>query len=264
MNRSTVGITVPTGYSFNLDGTAIYLTMAALFIAEAMDKPFSLGEQVSLLVFMMIASKGAAGVTGAGLATLAGGLHTHRPDLVDGVGFIVGIDRMMSEARALTNFSGNAVATLLVGKWTRSLSTSARPARCCQARGPSTRRLSARKTVTTRTNWPSTCARTSIRRPPCESSATATPVASGGWHRAAVRDQGPAALLRGLRAISDASRGMTRARESRGGSGPARPLLQAGCGRSDGRARCWRCAPPCPAEQGLGEFADDGRNARAK
>lgn len=121
VSRSTVGITVPTGYSFNLDGTAIYLTMAALFIAEAMDKPFSFGEQISLLVFMMIASKGAAGVTGAGLATLAGGLHTHRPDLVDGVGFIVGIDRLMSEARALTNFAGNAVATLLVGKWTGSL-----------------------------------------------------------------------------------------------------------------------------------------------
>lgn len=121
VQRSTVGITVPTGYSFNLDGTAIYLTMSALFIAEAMDKPFTFGEQISLLVFMMIASKGAAGVTGAGLATLAGGLQSHRPDLVDGVGFIVGIDRMMSEARALTNFAGNAVATVLVGKWTGSL-----------------------------------------------------------------------------------------------------------------------------------------------
>jgi aerobic C4-dicarboxylate transport protein len=74
-------------------------------------------EQISLLLFMMIASKGAAGVTGAGLATLAGGLSAHRPDLVDGVGLIVGIDRFMSEARALTNFSGNAVATLLIGKW---------------------------------------------------------------------------------------------------------------------------------------------------
>ena len=77
--RPVVGITVPTGYSFNLDGTAIYLTMASLFIAEAMGKPLSLGEQISLLLFMMIASKGAAGVTGAGLATLAGGLQSHRP-----------------------------------------------------------------------------------------------------------------------------------------------------------------------------------------
>lgn len=121
VSRPVVGITVPTGYSFNLDGTAIYLTMASLFIAEAMDKPFSLSEQIGLLVFMIIASKGAAGVTGAGLATLAGGLQSHRPDLVDGVGFIVGIDRMMSEARALTNFAGNAIATVLVGTWTGQL-----------------------------------------------------------------------------------------------------------------------------------------------
>ncbi len=121
VSRPVVGITVPTGYSFNLDGTAIYLTMASLFIAEAMDKPFSIGQQISLLVFMIIASKGAAGVTGAGLATLAGGLQSHRPDLVDGVGFIVGIDRLMSEARALTNFAGNAVATVLIGTWTGQL-----------------------------------------------------------------------------------------------------------------------------------------------
>jgi aerobic C4-dicarboxylate transport protein len=117
ISRPVVGITVPTGYSFNLDGTAIYLTMASLFIAEAVGDPLTIGEQVSLLLFMIIASKGAAGVTGAGLATLAGGLSAHRPDLVEGVGLIVGIDRFMSEARALTNFSGNAVATVLIGKW---------------------------------------------------------------------------------------------------------------------------------------------------
>ena len=116
--RPVVGIVVPTGYSFNLDGTAIYLTMASLFVADAMGKPMSIGEQISLLVFMVIASKGAAGVTGAGLATLAGGLQAHRPDLLGGVGFIIGIDRFMSEARALTNFAGNAVATVLIGKWT--------------------------------------------------------------------------------------------------------------------------------------------------
>ncbi|MGH3664355.1 MAG: cation:dicarboxylate symporter family transporter [Micromonosporaceae bacterium] len=118
VSRPVVGVTVPTGYSFNLDGTAIYLTMASLFIASAMGDPMSIGEQIGLLLFMIVASKGAAGVTGAGLATLAGGLQTHRPDLVEGVGFIVGIDRFMSEARALTNFSGNAVATVLVGCWT--------------------------------------------------------------------------------------------------------------------------------------------------
>ena len=117
VSRPVVGIVVPTGYSFNLDGTAIYLTMASLFIAEAMGKPLSIGEQISLLLFMMIASKGAAGVTGAGLAVLTGGLQSHRPDLVDGVGLVVGIDRFMSEARAVTNFSGNAVATVLMGSW---------------------------------------------------------------------------------------------------------------------------------------------------
>ena len=119
VSQSVVGITVPTGYSFNLDGTAIYLTMASLYIAQAMDKPMSIGEQISLLLFMIVASKGAAGVTGAGLAVLAGGLSSHRPELLDGVGLIVGIDRFMSEARALTNFAGNAVATVLIGKWTR-------------------------------------------------------------------------------------------------------------------------------------------------
>ena len=117
VSRPVVGIVVPTGYSFNLDGTAIYLTMASLFIAEALGKPLSISEQISLLLFMMIASKGAAGVTGAGLAVLTGGLQSHRPDLVDGVGLIVGIDRFMSEARAVTNFSGNAVATVLIGNW---------------------------------------------------------------------------------------------------------------------------------------------------
>ena len=112
---------MPTGYSFNLDGTAIYLTMASLFIADAMGTRCRSGADLGLLVFMIIASKGAAGVSGAGLATLAGGLQSHRPDLLDGVGLIVGIDRFMSEARAVTNFSGNAVATLLVGTWTSTI-----------------------------------------------------------------------------------------------------------------------------------------------
>src|SRR4051794_36610615 len=121
VSQPVAGIVVPTGYSFNLDGTAIYLTMASLFIADALGKPMSVGEQIGLLLFMIIASKGAAGVTGAGLATLAGGLSAHRPDLLDGVGLTVGIDRFMSEARALTNFAGNAVATVLIGSWTGGL-----------------------------------------------------------------------------------------------------------------------------------------------
>ncbi|MBL0886006.1 cation:dicarboxylate symporter family transporter [Myceligenerans indicum] len=121
VSRPVVGITVPTGYSFNLDGTAIYLTMASLFVASALGTPLTVPEQIGMLAFMIIASKGAAGVTGAGLATLAGGLQTYRPDLVDGVGIIVGIDRFMSEARALTNFTGNAVATVVIGTWTREV-----------------------------------------------------------------------------------------------------------------------------------------------
>lgn len=121
VDKSTVGIVIPTGYSFNLDGTAIYLTMATLFIANVMGKPMSIGEQAALLVFMVIASKGAAAVTGGGLATLAGGIQSFRPDMIDGVAVVAGIDRFMSEARALTNFAGNSVATILVGKWTNSV-----------------------------------------------------------------------------------------------------------------------------------------------
>jgi len=121
VSRSTVGIVVPTGYSFNLDGTAIYLTMASLFIANSLGDPLSVSEQISLLVFMVIASKGAAGVSGAGLATLAGGLASHKPALLDGVGLIVGIDRFMSEARAVTNFIGNSVGTLVIGTWTHQV-----------------------------------------------------------------------------------------------------------------------------------------------
>lgn len=117
VSKAVVGVTVPTGYSFNLDGTAIYLTMSAIFVSNAMHMPMNLGEQLGLLVFMIIASKGAAGVTGAGLATLAAGLSAHKPALLNGMGVIVGIDKFMSEARALTNFTGNAVATFLIGKW---------------------------------------------------------------------------------------------------------------------------------------------------
>jgi aerobic C4-dicarboxylate transport protein len=121
VQRSTVGIVVPTGYSFNLDGTAIYLTMAALFVGDALNKPLSLGQQISLLLFMLIASKGTAAVSGASLATFAAGIQAHRPDLLDGVGLVIGVDRFMSEARALTNFAGNAVATVLIASWTNTI-----------------------------------------------------------------------------------------------------------------------------------------------
>ncbi|WAC93189.1 cation:dicarboxylate symporter family transporter [Mycobacterium sp. Aquia_213] len=119
VERGTVGVVVPIGYSFNLDGTAIYLTMATLFIADALGHPLGLRDQFWLLLYMMVASKGAAGISGAGLATLAEGLH--RLDLLGGTGLLVGVDRFMSEGRAITNFSGNAVATVLVGTWSKTI-----------------------------------------------------------------------------------------------------------------------------------------------
>ena len=116
--RPVVGIVVPAGYSFNLDGTCIYLTMAALFLGQATDAHFSLWEQLSLLAVLLLTSKGAAGVTGSGFITLAATLQTTgRKELVLAMALILGVDRFMSEARAITNFIGNAVATLVVAKW---------------------------------------------------------------------------------------------------------------------------------------------------
>jgi aerobic C4-dicarboxylate transport protein len=114
---SVVGLVVPTGYSFNLDGTNIYMTLAALFIAQACGIDLSLGEQLALLAVAMISSKGAAGVTGAGFITLAATLAVVPSVPVAGMALILGIDRFMSEARALTNFIGNAVACVVVARW---------------------------------------------------------------------------------------------------------------------------------------------------
>ncbi len=114
---SVVGLVVPMGYSFNLDGTNIYMTMAALFIAQATDTPLSLSQQLLLLGVAMISSKGAAGVTGSGFVTLAATLSVVPGIPVVGMGLILGIDRFMSECRALTNFIGNAVATIGVARW---------------------------------------------------------------------------------------------------------------------------------------------------
>jgi aerobic C4-dicarboxylate transport protein len=112
-----VRLVVPTGYSFNLDGTCIYLTMAALFVAEALDVPLSLGDELALLGVLLLTSKGAAGVTGSGFVTLAATLSSTGTVPVAGLTLLLGIDRFMSEARALTNFVGNAVATLVVARW---------------------------------------------------------------------------------------------------------------------------------------------------
>ena len=116
-DRSVVGLVVPMGYSFNLDGTNIYMTLAALFIAQAVGVDLSLGEQLTLLGVAMLSSKGAAGVTGAGFITLAATLSIVPSVPVAGLALILGIDRFMSECRSLTNFMGNAVATIVVARW---------------------------------------------------------------------------------------------------------------------------------------------------
>ena len=120
-DKPVVGLVVPTGYSFNLDGTNIYMTLAALFIAQACGVDLSLGDQLLLLAVAMLSSKGAAGVTGAGFITLAATLTVVPSVPVAGMALILGVDRFMSECRALTNFIGNAVATIVVAKWERGL-----------------------------------------------------------------------------------------------------------------------------------------------
>ncbi|WP_137886625.1 dicarboxylate/amino acid:cation symporter [Pseudomonas sp. 2FE] len=120
-NKSVVGLVIPTGYSFNLDGTSIYLTMAAVFIAQATDTPMGLVDQLTLLAVLLIASKGAAGITGSGFIVLAATLSAVGTLPVAGLALILGIDRFMSEARALTNLIGNGVATVVVAKWCKQL-----------------------------------------------------------------------------------------------------------------------------------------------
>src|SRR5881392_2947360 len=117
VKKSTVGLVIPTGYSFNLDGTSIYLTMAAVFVAQATNTPMTLGQQITLLTVLLLTSKGAAGVTGSGFIVLAATLSAVGHVPVAGLALILGIDRFMSEARALTNLIGNGVATVVVGKW---------------------------------------------------------------------------------------------------------------------------------------------------
>ncbi len=121
--KTVVGLVVPTGYSFNLDGTNIYMTLAALFIAQAVGIELSFGEQLTLVLVAMVSSKGAAGVTGAGFVILAATLSVIPSVPVAGMALILGIDRFMSECRALTNFIGNAVATIVVAKWEIALDT---------------------------------------------------------------------------------------------------------------------------------------------
>ncbi|MEO6018557.1 MAG: dicarboxylate/amino acid:cation symporter [Polaromonas sp.] len=119
--KTTVGLVIPTGYSFNLDGTSIYLTMAAVFIAQATNTPMTLTQEITLLAVLLLTSKGAAGITGSGFIVLAATLSAVGTVPVAGLALILGIDRFMSEARALTNLIGNGVATIVVAKWTDEL-----------------------------------------------------------------------------------------------------------------------------------------------
>ena len=123
VKKSTVGLVIPTGYSFNLDGTSIYLTMAAVFIDQATNTPMTLTQQLTLLAVLLLTSKGAAGVTGSGFIVLAATLSAVGHVPVAGLALILGVDRFMSEARALTNLIGNGVATVVVGKWCGELDT---------------------------------------------------------------------------------------------------------------------------------------------
>ncbi|KQW54410.1 dicarboxylate/amino acid:cation symporter [Variovorax sp. Root411] len=120
-NKTCVGLVIPTGYSFNLDGTSIYLTMAAVFIAQATNTPMTFTQEITLLAVLLLTSKGAAGVTGSGFIVLAATLSAVGHVPVAGLALILGIDRFMSEARALTNLIGNGVATIVVAKWTNEL-----------------------------------------------------------------------------------------------------------------------------------------------
>jgi len=120
-DKAVVGLVVPTGYSFNLDGTNIYMTLAALFIAQALNVHLTLGQELALLAVAMLSSKGAAGVTGAGFITLAATLSIVPSVPVAGMALILGVDRFMSQGRSLTNFIGNAVATIVVARWENAL-----------------------------------------------------------------------------------------------------------------------------------------------
>jgi aerobic C4-dicarboxylate transport protein len=120
-SQSTVGLVIPTGFSFNLDGTNIYMAMAAIFLAQATNTPLSIGHQISLLIVAMLTSKGASGVTGAGFIALAATLQSVPGIPMESLAILVGIDRFMSECRALTNLVGNGVATIAISRWENEL-----------------------------------------------------------------------------------------------------------------------------------------------
>ena len=120
-SKSVVGLVIPTGYSFNLDGTSIYLVMAAIFVAQATNTPLNMTQELTILGVLLLTSKGAAGVSGSGFVTLAATLSVIPSIPIAGLALILGIDRFMSEARALTNLIGNGVATVVAAKWEDAL-----------------------------------------------------------------------------------------------------------------------------------------------
>jgi aerobic C4-dicarboxylate transport protein len=140
-SKPVVGLVVPTGYSFNLDGTNIYMTLATLFIAQALNVPLTFGEEATILIVAMLTSKGASGVTGAGFITLAATLASVRPELVPGMAIVLGIDKFMSECRALTNITGNGVACIVVAWWEGELDRKALNAGLSRQVDPSNVRL---------------------------------------------------------------------------------------------------------------------------
>jgi aerobic C4-dicarboxylate transport protein len=124
-SKPVVGLVVPTGYSFNLDGTNIYMTLTTLFVAQALNYPLDLRQQLTIVIIAMLTSKGASGVTGAGFVTLAATLSVINPALIPGMAIVLGIDKFMSENRALTNIIGNGVATVVVAGWEKELDRTA-------------------------------------------------------------------------------------------------------------------------------------------
>jgi len=140
-SKPVVGLVVPTGYSFNLDGTNIYMTLTTLFIAQALNVPLTYGEEATILIVAMLTSKGASGVTGAGFITLAATLAAVRPELVPGMAIVLGIDKFMSECRALTNITGNGVACIVVGWWEGELDRKALDAGLSRQVDPSNVRM---------------------------------------------------------------------------------------------------------------------------
>jgi len=136
--KSTVGLVIPTGYSFNLDGTNIYMAMAAVFLAQATNTPLDLYHQITLLLVAMLTSKGASGVTGAGFVTLAATLTAVPSVPIESLALLVGIDRFMSECRAITNLIGNGVATVIISRWEKEVTPETLRARLASPRATKT------------------------------------------------------------------------------------------------------------------------------